>query len=551
MRLVALSGLLICSLVATLRAAENDADRFLETAKILIQAINSDDSAAIQASFHAQMQQALPPEKATPFFRGLVSAKGKLKNAGVPQVTGPTAVVRVAAERGAWDFKITLEPSGKIAGLLVTPAAAEVPASARSQRFTRAAAKLIQAINSDDSAAIQTSFDGQMQQVLPPDKATPFFRGIVTAKGKLKKAGAPQVTGDTAIVRVTAERGDWDFKISLEPSGKIAGLLITPAAADAPASAPSRRFNKVVNKLIQAINSDDSAAIQASFDAQMQQALPPDKATPFFRELVTAAGKLKKAGLPQVTGDTAVVRVTAERGDLDFKITLDASDKISGLYVTPPDSGPATNAATDAAAVPRSRTPMQLPFRGEWFVFWGGDNKKVNYHVASPGQRRAADLVIKDADGLSHKDKGGRNEDYFVYRKEILAAASGTVITAIDGVPDNVPGSLNPLCAVGNCLIIDQGSNEYAVYAHLQPGSLRVKRGDKVSQGQVLGLCGNSGNSSEPHLHFHVQDKATLQDGVGITPYFTHVRGRRGDANLTDAEYTFLQGDHIQSATEK
>ena len=73
------------------------------------------------------MQQFLPPEKATPFFRKLVAAKGKLKEAGAPDVTGPTAIVRVSAERGAWDFKITLEPSGKIAGLLITPAAAKRP----------------------------------------------------------------------------------------------------------------------------------------------------------------------------------------------------------------------------------------------------------------------------------------------------------------------------------------------------------------------------------------------------------------------------------------
>jgi murein DD-endopeptidase MepM/ murein hydrolase activator NlpD len=107
---------------------------------------------------------------------------------------------------------------------------------------------------------------------------------------------------------------------------------------------------------------------------------------------------------------------------------------------------------------------------------------------------------------------------------------------------------MNPLCAVGNCLIVDQGSNEFAVYAHLQPGSLRVHRGDKVQQGQVIALCGNSGNTSEPHLHFHVQDSAVLQDGAGITPYFTNVRCVRGNATLPDAEYTFLQGDRIQSA---
>jgi hypothetical protein len=354
MRLVAIFALFICSLAATLRAANTDADRFLETAKELIQAINNDDSPAIQASFNAQMQQVVPPDKATPFFRGLVTAKGKLKDPGAPQVTGPTAIVRVSAERGDWEFKITLEPSGKIAGLLITPAAAKAPAPApaSSQRFPKVVNKLIQAINSDDSAAIQASFDAQMQQALPPDKATPFFREIVAARGKLKKAGVPHVTGPTAIVRVTAEHGAWDFKISLEPSGKITELLITEAAAEAPVPASAHRFTKVANKLIQAINSDDSTAIQSSFDAQMQQALPPGKATPFFRELVSTTGKLKSAGVPKVSGSTAIVRVSAERGSLDFNITLDASDKISGLYVKPSTPAPAV-ASTSASPVRR------------------------------------------------------------------------------------------------------------------------------------------------------------------------------------------------------
>jgi hypothetical protein len=251
MRLAALSGLLICSLVVTREAAGDDADRFVETAKALIKAINSDDSAAIQASFDAAMQQALPPEKSMPFFRGLVSALGKLKEAGAPQVTGPTAIVRVTAERGAWDFKISLDSAGKIAGLLITPSAAKapapaaVPAAAPAQRFTKVVNKIIQAINSNDSAAVQASFDATMQQALPADKATPFFGGLVSAFGKLKQAGAPQVansspgTGPTAIVRVTAERGAWDFKLMLDGADKISSLEVTPAGSGPPGNATS------------------------------------------------------------------------------------------------------------------------------------------------------------------------------------------------------------------------------------------------------------------------------------------------------------------------
>jgi hypothetical protein len=262
MRLATLSGLLICSLVITRAAAGEEADRFLETAKTLIKAINSDDSAAIQASFDAAMQQALPPEKSTPFFRGLVSALGKLKEAGAPQVTGPTAIVRVTAERGAWDFKITLDATGKIAGLLVTPSAvkapapAAVPAATPAQRFTKVVNKLIQAINSNDSAAIQASLDATMQQALPADKATPFFGGLVSAFGMLKQAGAPQVaatpagTGPTAIVRVTAERGAWDFKITLDAADKIASLEVTPSGppANSAGNSPVREWSDATGK---------------------------------------------------------------------------------------------------------------------------------------------------------------------------------------------------------------------------------------------------------------------------------------------------------------
>ncbi len=178
MRLVALTGLLICSLAATLRAAGDDADRFLETAKKLIQAINSDDSPAIQASFDAQMQQALPPETAAPFFRGLVTARGKLKEAGAPQVTGPTAVVRVTAQRGAWDFKITLNASGKIAGLLITEAAAlaprPLPPSASPRRPTNSFRRSIATIRRPSRQASTLRCGGPSR----PQRPLPFFADL-------------------------------------------------------------------------------------------------------------------------------------------------------------------------------------------------------------------------------------------------------------------------------------------------------------------------------------------------------------------------------------
>ena len=79
-----------------------------------------------------------------------------------------------------------------------------------------------------------------------------------------------------------------------------------------------------------------------------------------------------------------------------------------------------------------------------------------------------------------------------------------------DGLPEQTPGqypaNISLDQADGNSVILDLGEGRYAVYAHMQPGSIRVHRGDKVKRGQVLGLVGNTGNSLAPHLHFHVMD---------------------------------------------
>src|SRR5262249_7664582 len=103
-----------------------------------------------------------------------------------------------------------------------------------------------------------------------------------------------------------------------------------------------------------------------------------------------------------------------------------------------------------------------------------------------------------------------KNENFCGYGAEVLAVANGVVSGLKDGLPENTP--LSPKRAVpitletapGNYIILDLGNGRLALYAHLQPKSLRVKVGDSVRRGQVLGLVGNSGNASGPHLHFHI-----------------------------------------------
>lgn len=129
---------------------------------------------------------------------------------------------------------------------------------------------------------------------------------------------------------------------------------------------------------------------------------------------------------------------------------------------------------------------------------------------------------------------------YHAYGEQVFAVADGSVIAAKDGLPDNVPRTSKGFATAvpitmetiaGNAIALDLGNGQYAYYAHLQPGSVRVKNGDRIKRGQVLGRIGNSGDSREPHLHFEVTDSPDFLAGEGL-PYLIdryEIRMQGGD----------------------
>lgn len=147
-----------------------------------------------------------------------------------------------------------------------------------------------------------------------------------------------------------------------------------------------------------------------------------------------------------------------------------------------------------------------MPFDGEWSVFWGGESIDLNAHYENRAQKHAIDFLITDENGNRHKNDGKQNSDYFCFAKEILAPATGKVVEAVDGIRDNTPGDTNPYFLPGNYILIKHSDNQFSFLAHLKKGSVAVKQGGQVHAGQKIGLCGNSGNSGEPHLHYHMQD---------------------------------------------
>ncbi|MTH55022.1 peptidoglycan DD-metalloendopeptidase family protein [Bacillus mangrovi] len=161
----------------------------------------------------------------------------------------------------------------------------------------------------------------------------------------------------------------------------------------------------------------------------------------------------------------------------------------------------------------------EMPFKGRWFTYWGGTNVLQNYHYEFDIQRYAYDFV-KMKRGMTYKGDPLKNESYFAFGKPVLAPLGGTVVETENGVRDNIPGEMNEDEPLGNTVIIQHANGEYSVLAHFKQGSVKVKKGDKVRTGQLLGECGNSGNSSEAHIHFQVSSSPEVFEGKSIRIQF-------------------------------
>ena len=188
----------------------------------------------------------------------------------------------------------------------------------------------------------------------------------------------------------------------------------------------------------------------------------------------------------------------------------------------------------DAVIAPVSTPPVAIgpPLDGgDWLAANGPGRNSQHRRGFVPvegrgriAQRFAIDWVRLNADGRTFSGDQKDNKSYRAYGAEALAVSDALVVATKDGIPENVPGPASRAVLItletvgGNYVVLDLGGGRYAFYAHLQPGSLRVKTGDRVTRGQVIGLVGNSGNSTEPHLHFHVSDGVSPLGSEGL-PY--------------------------------
>lgn len=208
----------------------------------------------------------------------------------------------------------------------------------------------------------------------------------------------------------------------------------------------------------------------------------------------------------------------------------------------------------------------RFPLAGSWLV--GAGATPHSHHRWAVPEEFALDLLKLGADGKSFRGKGRRMRDYHAYGAPVLASAAGQVVKVHDGEPDNVgmlraPGETladynrrlragqDALLAAGqdriagNHVILRHevdGLSLYSVYAHLQPDSITVTVGEQVQAGQRFAALGGSGNSTEPHLHFHLCDAPQALRCAGMPVQFANV-----ELPWSDGPRSIQSGDLVQA----
>lgn len=230
---------------------------------------------------------------------------------------------------------------------------------------------------------------------------------------------------------------------------------------------------------------------------------------------------------------------------LDFVIPASSAlpatirHRIAMTSQPPAEAGAGHNAAADlpthlkgqsatflGAEVMVDSTPaivVSAPLRGpDWLVANGCCDVFYPHRTAlaingtlNIPEKFAIDFVQLDQDHRLFSGPIDKLSSYAYYGIPVYSATDGTVVEVEDGAPEQVPGravpqGMTPTAAGGNHVFVDLGNGRYALYAHFQPGSIRVKAGDRVRRGDILARLGNSGNTTNPHLHFQVGDRPSF-----------------------------------------
>ena len=311
------------------------------------------------------------------------------------------------------------------------------------------------------------------------------------------------------------------------PADQMTPLLLAVNDAPVPFNASDGRTHLVYELAMTNFSSGDVAIqkLEVIGDGAVLQTLD---AAAVAQRLQPAGIRESTATLPKSTHALLFLNVTltpasAIPHQLSHHIDIRAS-------AAPPGQQDMSESGASTIVDQQSVAVIGPPLRGERYISADSCCDAVRHtRAAMPidgrawiAQRYAVDWEQLNASGAIYSGPREKLESYAIFGQPALAVADAVVASITDGAPEQTPGKypthISPAGADGNSVILDLGQSRYALYAHLQPGSIRVHPGERVKLGQVLGLVGDSGNSIVPHLHFQVTNGPSSMASNGL-PY--------------------------------
>ncbi len=265
------------------------------------------------------------------------------------------------------------------------------------------------------------------------------------------------------------------------------------------------------------------------------------------------AGRLQAAGVRESAGTL----VKSSQALLFLNVTLEAGAAIPqqlshrlALHVNAAPPGMQEMSETGGVVVVDRKEVALIgaPLRGVGYISADSCCESTRHRRAAMpvngrvwvAQRFAVDWEEVDSQGRIYVGPQEKLESYAIFGKPVLAVADAVVASVVDGRPEQTPGKYPENISLdeadGNSVILDIGGGRFAMYAHMQPGSIKVGKGDRVKAGEVIGLVGDSGNSVVPHLHFQVMDRSSSLGSNGL-PYEIRsfqVTGKTGGTKAFD-----------------
>jgi len=246
----------------------------------------------------------------------------------------------------------------------------------------------------------------------------------------------------------------------------------------------------------------------AAFSPQMKKQSPEAKLSTISKQVTEKLGApgevLSENFLPSLSAPATLYTRTVQYSKAKVPVTtivaINGDGDLVDFQIAPVPTRP-----RDEYSDYQDSTKLRLPFNGSWAVMQGGRTVYDNAFVGTEDSRYSVSFMFLK-DGMAFENQGKKNSDYYCYGQPVLSPAAGVIVQMANNSADHPPGRGPEIQSRGNYVVIAHGNSEFSLIPYLKAGSLKVRNGQRVKQGEAIGECGNSGSSFAPHVEYSLQN---------------------------------------------